>query len=62
MYAIVTYKVECPIEGCSKEQFEEWLSMEFGGAGASIESSNPLFNQSLGLNLEDNEGWEVYDE
>lgn len=47
MKAVITYEVECPQKGCSREEFLQWLELSLFVPGACVTSENPLYNESL---------------
>ncbi len=50
MEATIQYTITAPCE-CTKAQFEEWLAFELKTGGNSIGNENPLYDQSLDIDL-----------
>ena len=61
MIARLTYNIECPIEGVSKEEFVRWIEFALGVPGACIEEAHPLYHHNV-VELDDYEELEVCDE
>ena len=52
MKVTIKYTIEAPCE-CTQAQFKEWLKVQLEGDGNSIGSENPLYDQSLWIDLGD---------
>ena len=52
MKATIQYTISATCD-CTKAQFDEWLRYELNANGVSISSENPLYDQSVDIDLGD---------
>lgn len=61
MKAVLIYEVECPQEGCSREEFLQWLELSLFVPGACVTSDNPLYSEYLDFETSEFTKLEVID-